>query len=109
MMDKKDNWDEAARRLEEKTRNGEVEWKKAQLVFRDGVVGDIYETSINGKRLIIWEYRIQYSETEVGIEFVDHEGKVEWTWPEVSSRWTLLDSIRYQLVGGEQFLKQLLN
>lgn len=109
MTDKKNSWDEAARRLEEKTRNGEVAWRKADGVHRDDATGVIYETSINGKRLIIWEYRIQFSETEVGIEFVDHEGKVEWTWPEVSNRWVLLDSIRYQLVGAEQFLKQLLD
>lgn len=113
----KGKWELAIDKLLEMTKAGSLKWRRAQNVGREDLVGDVYESFVQDRRIVIWEYRYQaftdedqwHWDNDVAIEFVDKEGDVEWRWPETPSRWGLLDAIRYQLVGGDEFLKQLLN
>jgi hypothetical protein len=116
-MADENRWTEAVRMLSEQTEKGEVSWQQGLFppdirpyvtVSGDG----IYSTVINGRKLIVYEYTYQNwidsgnstDETEVAIEFVDGEGKLQYQWPKLPFRLQLLDAIRYRVSGAYQFL-----
>ena len=112
-MTDKQNWEQAVTRLLEWTRDSRLKWQKSTGVLRADAISDVYEAMIQGRRVVVWEYRVRSFDEpqaveDVAIEFVDVTGKAEWRWPETASRWALLDAIRYQLAGADSFLKQLL-
>jgi len=113
-MTDKERWEQAIARLVEMTRDDALTWQRSIDVKRSDATGDVYEASIQGRRVVVWEYRFRsydepQAEEDIAIEFVDMMGKTEWRWPEAPSRWSLLDAIRYQLAGAGDFLKHFLN
>lgn len=118
-MMSKDEWDAAARVLIKLTRNEGLTWKIENAIAksRENVVGNIYTTNFESKKIAVYEYRFQYyvSEDEylwrndVAIEFIALSDTVEWQWPQVESRWELLEAIRYKNSRAEDFLKSLLS
>ena len=113
-------WTDALAKLIKKTEAGEVKWGPSPLpalIREDAVGGVIYFTAIQGRGLIVYEYTYKsYSvdvdswidDREVSIEFVDTAGNLQWRWPKLDQRSQLLDAIRYQLAGANEFLERFL-
>jgi hypothetical protein len=116
-MPDENRWTEAVKKLAEQTENGQVAWQQGiyspTIRMNVNVIGDgIYSTAVNGRLLIAYEYTYRNytnvdewtDESEVAIEFVDAEGKLQYQWPKVPFRLQLLDAIRYRVSGAHLFL-----
>lgn len=112
-------WAEAVRKLILRTAEGPLQWNATfySKELREDVLGDgIYLANVQGRSLIVYEYRYKsYSDEEhyvweqgVTIEFVDHEGCLQWAWPKTPYHFQLLDTIRYQLARADKFLEDFL-
>ena len=115
-----DKWELAVAKLVALTEKGQLKWDQ-DYRFEDlrpeiAVVSPGFSTVIDGKYVAAYEYRFkQYDddanwnwETDVRVEFISDTGKLEWQWPGTPSRFRLMDSIRMQFAGAEQFLEHFL-
>lgn len=114
-----DQWNTAAQRLTILTERGSLKWidNLWPLEIREAVVGDaVYGATFKNKFLMVYEYSYRaYSDEDnfewakdVAIEFVDHQGNLQWQWPKVPYRIRLLDAIRCKVSGATDFLESLL-
>jgi hypothetical protein len=118
MGKKEPNWTGAVDKLLDLTAAGKVKWDCGffETKMRDDVNGWIYSTYLNGRHIIVYEYAYKcftdedtwHWDTEVAIEFVDGDGRLEWQWPVTPSRFQLLDAVRRSAHGAEEFLEDFL-
>ena len=114
-----DQWTRAVQKLVQLTEDGKLNWNDSQFPasLREEVLGNaIYGAIVEGRWVAAYEYRYKsYSDIdtwdwcdEVAIEFVKHNGDLEWRWPTVPYRVQLLDAIRAKVCGAHDFLKHFL-
>lgn len=111
-------WNDAAIKLAELTRAGDVKWSSnpAMAKLREDAVGSVFVGKYLDKLMCVYEYKYRRFtdvdewewETDVAIEFVTDGGALEWRWPAVAQRRSLLDAIRYAAANAGDFLKKLL-
>lgn len=102
----------------ERTSQGTLTWQEISdtKLFRENVVGAIYSGVVLGRALFVYECRYKdYTDEDhyelvpdIAIEFVDEKGALQWAWPKTPYRFQLLDAIRYQVSGADEFLKGFL-
>jgi hypothetical protein len=117
------SWDSATDKLIELTESGRIRWEPAHQMpsasdhgNASELVGPAYVATVEEKRVAVYEYRYRlYTDadewhwsTEIAVGFVDNNDQMEWEWPSPRRRSALLDAIRYQQSGAEQFLDRLL-
>lgn len=115
-MSESRQWDEVVKKLLAQTKSDERVWQAIDLT-REELVGEQYTTEAGDKTIAIYEYRYRAYQSEfdsygwesdVAIEFIDGEHERLWRFPESDARWALLDAVRYQVAGGEDFLDEFL-
>ncbi len=110
-----DPWIKAVEKLFELTESGVIRWSKAPVqVQRSGLVGIIYTAETSGKKIVLYEEKSNHggfigNDSHVVIEFVDKDWNSEWSWPGMSESWRLLESVRFQVAAGKDFLTELLS
>jgi hypothetical protein len=117
MSDNK-KWERVVAKLVEDTKAGATIWRREDNLSRrrQDVVGAAYVTSVAGKTVGIFEstYRHYTDEDEyetrnmVTVEFLGKDHVAEWTFPETNIHWKLLESVRYQAAGADDFAAALL-
>jgi hypothetical protein len=118
-MPREPNWEAAVKKLAEQTEAGMIKWSQNTRVasLRKQVHGDGYEAVVQGRHVLVYEYRYrdfidseEYEwEDDVAIEFVTPQLELEYRWPATPYRRYLLDSIRYQVSGADKFLERFLS
>jgi hypothetical protein len=112
------NWDPAVEKLIEHTLSNRITWNPHPGLSsqRDEVKGEVYTARVQERLVAVYEYRFRsYDDLDawdwtddVAIEFITHDGTLEWRWPQSAHRWRLLDSIRYQRSQAGSFLESFL-
>ena len=117
-MSSDQEWAPAVKKLVALTESGELTWNRCvELPPRaEDVQGDAFQTDVRGREIVVYEYRFRNFvdedkyvwETDVAVEFVDHEGRVQWRWPSTPYHRHLLDAIRGQVARAPEFLREFL-
>jgi hypothetical protein len=115
-----DQWELATKRLIELTEAGKLGWRAVHPsnLLRHAelqILPPAFVAETSGKRILVFEYKRDESEPLVGlsdtgvvIEFVNELDEPQWQWPAPTSRFELLDAIRYQFSDADLFLKSFL-
>lgn len=120
-MSGREKWDHAVQKLITLTNKGELEWHQdleAQQRGHSDVrpVGAAYCTVVAKRSLRVYEYAYdddssssgdEEETTDVAIEFTNGP-EVLWRWPQTLHRWELLETVRGQVAGADEFLEQFL-
>ena len=116
----RDQWELASKKLFELTEAGTQKWDRLEP---QGFIGGnhsvlAYLTEASAKKIVAYEEKT-YGEdgfqdgTRPVIEFVveDAEGRYvsEWRWPGTSYQYRLLDSIKFHVSEGQDFLETFLS
>jgi len=128
-MTTESEWEQAIEKLIIMTESRQLIWQADPKTKsrRENVEGDVYVAKVQGRNIAVYEYRFPYYDedssgcsssvgaisgwemrNEVAIEFVDESGVLQYRWPAVAGRWTLLDIIRCAVSGAQDFLKTFL-
>lgn len=125
-MTEEEKWQTALKKIEEDTRNKRIVWKKPDLQDFRGRHGERirfgpFIAEIQGRLMAVYEHEQRYwtSEDEfhwvddVSIQLVKHDRsrdvlEAEIDIPNVPVRFTLLKTVRSQVVGLNSFLDDLL-
>jgi hypothetical protein len=112
------DWAPAVKKLVALTESGKLSWNRlVQFPPRaEEIVGDAFRTAVQNHFIAVYEYRFRNFideeryvwETDVAIEFVDIEGRLQWRWPATPYRWQLIDAVRGQAAGAPEFLREFL-
>ena len=109
-----DPWEKAVKKLYELTEAGKLHWDRAPSYSQSGrVAGLVYTAKTSGKTIVVFEERggggsFVTNDSHVVIEFVDEKWQTEWRWPGMSEGWRLLESVKFQVAAGQDFLQDLL-
>lgn len=119
-MSDREKWDHAVQKLIALTDKGEVKWQQYPVTEgrqRDDteIIGAAYSTVVTGRMICVYEYAFAGSSssgddedtTDVAIEFVEGP-KLLWRWPQTLHRWELLETVRGQVAGANEFLETFL-
>jgi hypothetical protein len=116
-------WETAVEKMTAQTSANEVLWRvDGSSVVRLGHTGGrlippAYVAQIGGRsvRVLEYEYEVWLDEDgpaipnrDVAIQFLSSGGEAEWEFPEVLSRWKLLNAVRYQISDAGGFLASYL-
>ena len=120
-MSDSEKWADAIEKVTKMTDQGSLNWQQAGGIpmpnlVRDDVLGDIYVATVQGRWMAIYEYRDKsylddtnwHWEDAVAVEFIDNTGKLQWRWPFYPAAWQLLDAVKRQVTGADDFLRQFL-
>ena len=109
-----DPWEKAVHKLYELTEARTLRWDRATYYIQSAmIVGLVYTAKTSGKTIVIYEERdggggFITKDSHVVIEFVDEKWQTEWRWPGMSESWRFLESVRFQVAAGQDFLQDLL-
>lgn len=119
-MSDREKWDHAVQKLIALTDKGEVKWQHdpfAEERQRDDteIIGAAYSAVVAGRMICVYEYAYagpsssgeDEDTTDVAIEFTGGS-KLLWRWPQTLHRWELLESVRGQVAGADEFLETFL-
>jgi hypothetical protein len=112
-------YDKIVEKLARDTAQGDVKWSVVPYgaIDRNNVVGLVYQASVKGQDIVVYEYRYKHYddqenweyEREVAIEFTIGGGyALELRFPPTRARWSLLENIRAQASGAEDFARKFL-
>lgn len=116
----RDQWELASKKLFELTEAGTLKWERldSQLITGGNISGLAFLTETSGKKIVAYEEKT-YGEdgfqdgTRPVIEFVVLESgeryATEWRWPGTNFQYRLLDSIRFHVAEGQDFLETFLS
>ncbi len=119
-MSDRENWDRAVQKLISLTETGGLKWHHDLFVQERQrsdiqVIGTAYTTTVAGRNVCVYEYAYggpsssgdDEDTTDVAIEFTNGP-ELLWRWPQTLHRWELLETVRGQVVGADEFLEQFL-
>jgi len=111
-------WEQAINKLVSVTCSGSLEWQIDEPISSPAgaVTGHVYTSYVQGRKLAVYEFRYRYFTDEdewelvpdVAIDFVTEDGTLEYRWPKLGPRWTLIDAIRRSVSGADEFLESFL-
>jgi hypothetical protein len=116
-------WEAAVAKMAAQTSANEILWNvDGNSVIRLGNTGGrlippAYVAQIGGRsvRVLEYEYEMWFGEDgpaipnrDVAIQFLSDTGEAAWEFPEVLSRWKLLNAVRYQVSDAGGFLDSYL-
>ncbi|MEX2317336.1 MAG: hypothetical protein WD669_09310 [Pirellulales bacterium] len=113
-------WDDAIGKLAAMTEQGAIKWELHESFHGRGediAISPAFIAEVNGRNVLLYEYKYKYFtdvdewtwQTDVAVEFVDDEGRLEYTWQgSRGSRQRLLDAIRYRAAHVDDFFKEFL-
>lgn len=116
-MNEAEQWEKVIRKLLYDTETKDVTWKREPRPDREDVVGFAYSTLVKDKRVLVYEYQYRHyveeevwdTQNDIAVELISDDGTLEWRLPGVSSRHELLDAIRQQTSGAQEFAAGYLN
>ena len=136
MSDKPDKFVEAVTKLIRLTQAGDLKWSAAQtdrdISREDLKIESVFVTRYKDRilRLSKYSYMIQepglydllsshtyyaagkpkypYWQSSITLEFIDDDGRTLWTFPYTKALNDLLEAVKYQVAGVDQFLKEIL-
>lgn len=112
------DWAPAVKKLVALTESGKLTWERVTEFppRAEEIAGNAFCARVQDRWIAVFEYRFRdftdedtyVWETDVAIEFIDDERKVQWRWPATAYRWPLIHGIRSQLARAPEFLREFL-
>ncbi len=118
-MSDREKWDHAVQKLIALTDNGKLKWSEDLFAEKrqrgdTEIIGAAYCTTVSQRAVAVYEFRYggstsgdEEETTDVAIEFTNGP-KLLWRWPQTLHRWELLETVRGQVVGADEFLETFL-
>src|SRR3569833_625779 len=115
-MNETEEWEKVLKKLASQTDTGDVTWQVFSRPVRENLVGYVYMAEVKNKKIVIYEYSYRhYADedvwedlTDVAVEFVSHDGTLEWRIPAAPARHELLNAVRKATAGAGDFLAEFL-
>lgn len=121
-MNNEEKWTAALQKLTKLTAQGAIEWDTIPFdrvpdAKPDRLIGKYYTATHQNRRFLVYEFTYPYyvSETDsyvqtndIRIQLIDDDFNLEFRIPEVEARWNLLEAIRSQTAGADEFLDNFL-
>ncbi len=131
MSEQQNKWVEAIIQLIKYTQDGRLKWLTGELDWDTGhddkKIEAVFVSVYKGKGLRLYKYsykveepnllnvslfdkkqKFPYWASTIKLEFIDKEGKTLWTFPNNNALKDLLEAVRYQVAGVDDFLDEIL-